>query len=442
MATASVAPSLGAAGRLEPEAAGARLSELFDRHGTTVLGLCRLLLRHREEAEDAVQQTFLAAYRSLLNGVEPRHPAAWLATIARNECRSRAQQRMREPLAEWEQQSTQLDPVAAAAARADLAELWRAIGALPRRQRQVLLLREFSGLSYGELATALVVSEPAVESLLFRARQELRLRLRRTGSVAASAPLAAIREALARAIGMPDAVTGGALAKVAGASLVTKLVTGAAAVVVASGTVAAVEEGVHGGPAPARAESRGVPAQPAPQLASRPVAVVVASHPVALRPRAHVVGRSTRVSIVRPPTASVRPQATPAPPPPPVAPSEATAQPEEPSPASPAETSPSSPAPAVPAPVSEPASAPAAGGDQPVSDGGTSETSSSGSEQTDNSGPGSADDGSASGSGDASIEGSGGSGDSGSGHDGGGDGGGGDDGSSDGGSGGSGGGDG
>jgi RNA polymerase sigma factor (sigma-70 family) len=218
-----------------------------------------VLLRHREEAEDAVQQTFLSAYRSLLNGFEPRHPAAWLATIARNECWSRVERRMREPLgdAQAEPESTLPDPVAAAAAKADLSALWRAIGELPRQQRQALLLREFSGLTYGELAEALAISEPAVESLLFRARRELRLRMKPAwGSVASLAPLSAIRDALPRAIGgMPDPATPGALAKIAAAPLVAKLTAGAAAVVVAGGAVAAVENGSLAGLAPARAES-------------------------------------------------------------------------------------------------------------------------------------------------------------------------------------------
>jgi RNA polymerase sigma-70 factor (ECF subfamily) len=256
VATTSAAATLSSTGRLEPEAAGARLSELFARHGATVLGLCRLLLRHREEAEDAVQQTFLSAYRGLLNGVEPRHPAAWLATIARNECRSRIEVRMREPLGDDEPPSTLPDPVAAAAAKADLDELWRAIGELPRQQRSALLLREFSGLSYVELASALAISEPAVESLLFRARRELRVRLKPAyGSVTGLVPLSAIREALARAIGgMPDPATTGVLAKIGAAPLVAKLAAGAAVVVVAGGTVAAVENPSLRGPAPAFAE--------------------------------------------------------------------------------------------------------------------------------------------------------------------------------------------
>ena len=114
------------------------------------------------------------------NGTDPREPAAWLATIARNECWGRIRSRMREPLAsdEIDAVSTAPDPLAEAIRRADLAALWRAIEALPLQQRDAILLREFGGLSYDELAVALAVSGPAVESLLFRARQKLRAQLR------------------------------------------------------------------------------------------------------------------------------------------------------------------------------------------------------------------------------------------------------------------------
>ena len=203
-----------------------------------MLGLCRVLAPSLQEAEDAVQQTFLAAYRSLLKGNEPRHPAAWLATIARNECWAQARRRKREPVAEDgnDAESRLPDPVAAAAARADLAELCRAIGDLPQQQRQAFLLREFSGLSYEELADALAVSEPAVESLLVRARRQVRLRVRpafRTSAVVI--PLVGGRLSPWRLIegGLPMSDSGG--------SGLAKLAAGAAAVVVAGGTVAAVD---------------------------------------------------------------------------------------------------------------------------------------------------------------------------------------------------------
>src|SRR5918998_6608793 len=58
----------------------------FERHGSAILAFCRHMLRSHEEAEDAVQHTFLAAYRDLLRSDKPIAPRAWLFTIARNRC--------------------------------------------------------------------------------------------------------------------------------------------------------------------------------------------------------------------------------------------------------------------------------------------------------------------------------------------------------------------
>ena len=179
-ATASAPEPLPALSRLDGNgAARAWTEELFTRHGRMVAGLCRLLVRDAAEAEDAAQQTFLSAHRALLNGSAPREPAPWLATIARNECRARARARMREPLllGDAEPSATSSDALSEAIRRADLAALWSAIDELPVPQREALLLREFGGLSYEELASALAVSQSAVESLLFRARRGLRERL-------------------------------------------------------------------------------------------------------------------------------------------------------------------------------------------------------------------------------------------------------------------------
>ena len=156
----------------------------------------------------------------------------------------RVEHRMREPLAEPIEAASPLpDPVAAAAASMDLAALWCALGELPRRQRQAILLREFSGLSYGELAGALAVSEPAVESLLFRARRDLRLRLR--PSYSSAGDRAARRDpGGARARRSVGCRIRGRRARWPRSRLrrsLAKLAAGAAAVVVAGGTVAAVE---------------------------------------------------------------------------------------------------------------------------------------------------------------------------------------------------------
>ncbi len=78
--------------------AAAYTHELFEEHARMVYGLCRALLRDPDDADDATQATFIAAYKSLLAGNRVREPGAWLATIARNECTARARARMREPL--------------------------------------------------------------------------------------------------------------------------------------------------------------------------------------------------------------------------------------------------------------------------------------------------------------------------------------------------------
>lgn len=91
----------------------------------------------------------------------------------------RIRRRLREPAAlpDVEAEDPQGDVHAETVARANARRLWGEIASLPRQQRQALLLREFGGLSYEDVAAALGVSVPAVESLLFRARARLRRRL-------------------------------------------------------------------------------------------------------------------------------------------------------------------------------------------------------------------------------------------------------------------------
>lgn len=215
--------------------AGIRVAALYEAHGRTVLGLCRFLLRDVTEAEDAAQQAFLSAYRSLLGGAVPREPAAWLAAIARNECWSRIKLRMREPLALHEVPSPQADPLELAERNADFAALRAGLEALSRPQREAFMLREFAGLSYSELALALGVTEPAVDSLLFRARTSLRRAL--TGVNGLLVPVA-LRDQLARLIPGFDQPAMGTLAKLASLPIAAKLAAagaGAALVVAGSG---------------------------------------------------------------------------------------------------------------------------------------------------------------------------------------------------------------
>jgi RNA polymerase sigma-70 factor (ECF subfamily) len=156
-----------------PSAASHELERLYRRHHGSVRAICLAVLRDRNEVDDAVQQVFLSALRSLQSGVVPRDPGAWLATIARRHCWARARERTTAPLAVDVADAGAQDPATAAVQRAELTEAWRTIAGLPERQREALLLREIRGLGYDELADRLEVSAPSLRSLLLRARRTL-----------------------------------------------------------------------------------------------------------------------------------------------------------------------------------------------------------------------------------------------------------------------------
>ena len=208
---------LGPAARRK-DAAGQRVGALFDEFAPMVLAVCRSHLRDPQAAEDAAQETFLNAHRSLLGGTEPRDPAAWLATIARNECRRVGRTARPAPLDE-DTAVSRLDPAHIVAGRSDLSDVSGAIAALPARQREALVLREFCGLSYEQIGAAMSVSSAAVDALLIRARRRIVEQLGeipRTTHGTLVVP-AALREDLARLIPGLDASGATAGAGAAGA---------------------------------------------------------------------------------------------------------------------------------------------------------------------------------------------------------------------------------
>ena len=227
-------------------AASARVARLYEKHGRMTYGICRAMLRDTHDAEDAAQQTFLLAHRALLGGAHVRNEAAWLATIARNECRTRIAASMRSPLPISEEDLAAI-PVAGDEAErsAQLEAIRSALADLPERQREAVVLRDLYGLRYGEVATALGLSRPATEALLFRARRAMRLRLKPIVASTLVVPIA-VQEGLAQAIpgfAIAGAGSGGIAAGVAGGGLLAKLTAGPVGVKVATATVAVTTVG-------------------------------------------------------------------------------------------------------------------------------------------------------------------------------------------------------
>jgi RNA polymerase sigma factor (sigma-70 family) len=152
--------------------AGRDLERLYTRHKRDVYRFVLRDVRDPDEAEDITQTAFLDAFRALRRGDEPQQPHAWLLTIAQNAARRRFRTRAARP------SEVELDAefLAAPDREGPSAEDIRvALERLRPAQREALVLREIGGRSYVEIAAAMDMSVPAVETLLFRARRALRV---------------------------------------------------------------------------------------------------------------------------------------------------------------------------------------------------------------------------------------------------------------------------
>ncbi len=141
--------------------------------------LARALAADRSQAADLVQETYTRALRYFGSYRGEQDIRAWLAGIMRNVRRDFAMAEM----VSLERDETEVDPApdpeANAIARDRAARLRRAIADLPEPLREVLTLREFTGLSYAAIATALGIPPGTVMSRLSRARAMLREALER-----------------------------------------------------------------------------------------------------------------------------------------------------------------------------------------------------------------------------------------------------------------------
>jgi RNA polymerase sigma factor (sigma-70 family) len=145
---------------------------LYDRHHRSILSFCRHMLGSAEEAEDAVQHTFLSAYNDLIATDRPMHLRAWLFTIARNRCYSILRARREQPVADLDEPVTE-GLAAQVERRQDLRDLVLDLGRLPEDQRAALVLSEMDALSHEQIASVLDVPKDKVKALVFQARESL-----------------------------------------------------------------------------------------------------------------------------------------------------------------------------------------------------------------------------------------------------------------------------
>jgi RNA polymerase sigma-70 factor, ECF subfamily len=166
--------------------------ELVLRYQNRLVTVLEQLVHGREQAEDLAQEVFLRVYRARKSYQPQAKFCTWLFTIANNVAKNskRSSARRREVNLSsqgGDDTAYKLENMAQAASglmparQLDKAEraimVRQAVSLLDERQRLALILSKFEGMSYEEIATSMEISVKAVKSLLFRARENVRLKL-------------------------------------------------------------------------------------------------------------------------------------------------------------------------------------------------------------------------------------------------------------------------
>lgn len=165
--------------------------ELVEIHQHRVVGTCARMLGDDTEAEDVAQQVFVRVWKSAVRWEPTAKFTTWLYTILRNlvfnECRRRSRHPARSLDAAQEDSESPQQFEDSSVKPADVLMLdlemqeaiARAIEELPETQRMAVIMRRYQDVSYEEIAEVLELTVPAVKSVLFRARTELREKLKK-----------------------------------------------------------------------------------------------------------------------------------------------------------------------------------------------------------------------------------------------------------------------
>jgi RNA polymerase sigma factor (sigma-70 family) len=159
----------------------AAFDELMRRYKRPVINFVWRLLGNAEDAQDVAQEVFVRVYQSLDTYRHETKFSTWLFALARHAAIDHWRWRQRHPTEPFDSVAEPAAPAGTAddvAAREVGAQIAAAVANLPEDQRTVLVLAEYQGLSYAEIAEVMHCSERSVESRLYRAKQTLRGSLR------------------------------------------------------------------------------------------------------------------------------------------------------------------------------------------------------------------------------------------------------------------------
>ncbi len=148
--------------------------QLYEIHGPRLKSIAYHIVGNRQDAEDAVQETFLKLYRAIQGFQGQSSVGTWLCRIAINVCYDLARKRRRETEAPEERHPAMTPQLPMRVALED------ALRRIHPRHRMVFLLFEVEGLRHAEIASILEVPEGTSKAWLFEAKKELKRLLTET----------------------------------------------------------------------------------------------------------------------------------------------------------------------------------------------------------------------------------------------------------------------
>ena len=148
--------------------------DLVDRYRNQVFGLCYRMLGHRQDAEDAAQETFVRALKSLARWDQDRDFEPWLLAIAGNRCRTALAARGRRPAMAGLSDDQYVDDSPDFEAARNLAEeMHLALGRIRAEYREAFVLFHEHELTYEHIAKMLERPLGTIKTWIRRARHEL-----------------------------------------------------------------------------------------------------------------------------------------------------------------------------------------------------------------------------------------------------------------------------
>lgn len=148
---------------------------LTERHAKRVFAMLWRLCADRSDAEDLTQETFLRVWRNAEKWTPDARLETWLYRIAYNLfIDSRRREKLQTTVLDDELHSGGDTPEQALIRKSDAERVERAMNSLPDRQKEALVLCYYQGLKAKDAAEILSVTQGALESLLFRARQTMK----------------------------------------------------------------------------------------------------------------------------------------------------------------------------------------------------------------------------------------------------------------------------